>query len=192
MELIKKGAEAEIYKDENKIIKKRVEKKYRQKILDMKLRKSRTKSEAKILEKANEIKIPVPKVIRKGKTDLEIEFIQGLVLKNVIEKNPALCKQIGKNIAKLHENGIIHGDLTTSNMILKDGKVYFIDFGLGFFSDRIEDKAVDLHLFKQVLESTHSKVSEKLFSEVVKSYLENYSKGSTVLNRLKKIEQRGS
>ncbi len=191
MRLIKKGAEAELYLDKNRLIKKRTEKKYRNKILDLKLRISRTKSEAKILEKSKEIGIAVPEIIHKGKTELELEFLNGSILKEIIENKVSLCDQIGKNIAKLHEKGIIHGDLTTSNMILKDEKVYFIDFGLGFFSDRIEDKAVDLHLLKQVLESTHPKIAEKAFSRISENYIKNYERGKEVVKRLEKIEQRG-
>jgi len=72
-----------------------------------------------------------------------------------------VCKQIGISIAKLHDNDIIHGDLTTSNMILDSKEnLWFIDFGLGFFSYKIEDKAVDLHLIHHALEAKHYKKFE--------------------------------
>ena len=74
------------------------------------------------------------------------------------KKQKKICEKIGENIAKLHEANIIHGDLTSSNMILhvdennfKD--VYFIDFGLGFISPKVEDKAVDLHLIREAFEA---------------------------------------
>jgi len=94
-------------------------------------------------------------------------------------------REIGRSVRKLHDANIIHGDLTTSNMILKD-KVYFIDFGLGFFSTRIEDKAVDLFLFKKALESKHHEVWEECFKEVLKAYGDQ-----KVMERLKEIEKRG-
>jgi Kae1-associated kinase Bud32 len=89
----------------------------------------------------------------------------------------------------MHDKDIIHGDLTTSNMILKE-KVYFIDFGLGFNSTRIEDKAVDLHLLRQAFESKHYKHFEEFFKEVLEGY--KLSKNwKEVLNRLEKVEMRG-
>ncbi len=191
MKLIKSGAEAEIYLKKNSIIKRRINKGYRQAELDSKLINSRTKSEVKILSKLERLGVPVPTIKFSNKSEIEMEYLDGPILKNIIEKNLDLCEKIGNNIALLHKNGIIHGDLTTSNMILKDSKVYFIDLGLGFFSDRIEDKAVDLHLLYQVLESTHSSVANEAFSKILKAYQKNYIKGKEVINRLEKVELRG-
>ncbi|MEM4719744.1 MAG: phosphotransferase, partial [Candidatus Pacearchaeota archaeon] len=98
---------------------------------------------------------------------------------------------VGQIIAKLHKEDIIHDDLTTSNMILKEDKIYVIDFGLSFISKRIEDKAVDLHLIKQSLEAKHWRNFKNLFEWLVKSYKENYEKAQEVLERLKKVEKRG-
>ncbi|MAG50631.1 Kae1-associated kinase Bud32, partial [archaeon] len=101
-----------------------------------------------------------------------------------------ICEKIGKNISILHDNDIVHGDLTTSNMILKKDKVYFIDFGLGFISDKTEDKAVDLHLLKKALMTKHYRIFEKSFENVLKGYKENKD-FKEVLNRLEKVESRG-
>ncbi|GAH70572.1 unnamed protein product, partial [marine sediment metagenome] len=125
-----------------------------------------------------------------------------------LKKQKKVCKLIGESTAKLHNADIIHGDLTTSNMILKDNKIisheqklkggvgrkrgslYFIDFGLGFISHKFEDKAVDIHLLKQALEAKHFKNWEILFREVLKGY--SKSKDSEiVLERLNKVEKRG-
>ena len=190
------GAEALILLDKNKIIKKRVKKSYRIPELDEKIRKLRTRSETKLLEKALKI-IPVPKIIKSDDKTKEIlmEFIKGKKLSkhldNFSEKQQLkIFKQVGKNIAKLHDSDIIHGDLTTSNMILKENKVYFVDFGLGFISHKIEDKAVDLHLLKQVLEARHFKNWDKLFREILKNY--KISKDSKkVFERIKQVEKRG-
>ena len=72
-------------------------------------------------------------------------------------------------------------------MILKDNKVYFIDFGLGFFSDKIEDKAVDIYLLREVLEGEHD---VSVFNDILEGYknCEDYDK---VIDRLKKVERRG-
>ncbi|MBL7147421.1 MAG: Kae1-associated serine/threonine protein kinase [Nanoarchaeota archaeon] len=192
MRILKQGAEAIIIKDGNKIIKDRIKKNYRLKEIDERLRKFRTKREAKLLEKAD---INVPKVLKLdlGNKKIEMEFIDGRLLKDVLDglKNRnKVCEQIGEEIAKLHDKDIIHGDITTSNMILKEGKVYFIDFGLGFFSKKIEDRAVDLHLLKQALESKHYKYFKESFEHVLKGYKKskNYKE---VLERLEKVEKRG-
>jgi len=192
------GAEALIFLDKNKIIKKRVKKSYRLKELDDKIRKLRTRSETRLLEKASKI-IPVPKMIKMNEKEKEIlmEFIKGEKISDNLNDFPEkkqylVMKKVGENIAKLHDSNIIHGDLTTSNMIFneKENKVYFIDFGLGFHSTKVEDKAVDLHLLKQALEAKHFNTWEKLFAEVLKGY--KISKDyKQVFERFKKVEKRG-
>ena len=122
-------------------------------------------------------------------------FIDGKKLsdyldKFLLKKQKEVCKLIGESTAKLHDADIIHGDLTTSNMILKDNKIYFIDFGLGFISHKFEDKAVDLHLLKQALEAKHFKNWEILFREVLKTY-SKFKDSEIVLERLKAVEKRG-
>ena len=99
-------------------------------------------------------------------------------------------KRVGKKVAKLHNLNIIHGDLTTSNMIVRE-KVYFIDFGLGFVSSKVEDKAVDLHLLKQALASKHHKQFEECFSAVMEGYKAEIKDFSAVEKRFKKVERRG-
>ncbi len=157
MKEIARGAEAVLYEDKNTIIKHRLKKTYRIKELDDELRKQRTKREANLLKK---ITIPHPTLIQTDeKEKIVMEKIKGEKLREVLDKKPVLAKRVGELVAELHNKHIIHGDLTTSNMILdKDNKVVFIDFGLSFHSHKIEDKAVDIHLFKQALNSKHHKV----------------------------------
>lgn len=193
--ILARGAEAVLIKKENEIIKKRIKKSYRIKELDERLRKQRTRREAKLIEKANKL-IPAPKIIsiNEKNNEITIEYISGKKLSNNLEKLPyqEICRQIGNNIAKLHDSGIIHGDLTTSNMIYKENEkaVYFIDFGLGFHSNRIEDKAVDLHLIKEALEAKHHSIYEKAFSAVLQGYKISKNCKET-LKRLEKVERRG-
>ena len=151
MNLIAKGAEAELFLDGKIIVKNRIAKSYRIKDLDIFLRKSRTKREAKILSKLN---IAAPELIKVSDSSIEMSYVEGEKVRDILDKNLSICKEIGQKIAKLHNQGIIHGDLTTSNMIYNN-EVYIIDFGLSFFSHKIEDKAVDLHLLRQALESKH-------------------------------------
>ncbi|MEK6819900.1 MAG: RIO1 family regulatory kinase/ATPase [Nanoarchaeota archaeon] len=240
--IIQTGAEAQIILKNNNILKRRVKKSYRIKELDEKIRKLRTRSETKLLEKASKI-ICVPKVIESSeeKKEIILEFIDGKKLSDnlnnfPLKKQKEICIEIGKNIAKLHDEEIIHGDLTTSNIIYSDNskkyfnkasavgvgeqfrernllnqkraglrvgwgsiskskkisrfQIFFIDFGLGFISNRLEDKAVDLHLLKEALEAKHFQNWEILFEEVLKGHKisRNFQK---VLKQFRKVESRG-
>jgi TP53 regulating kinase-like protein len=192
--LIAQGAEAKIFLENNKVQKSRIVKSYRHPIIDDNLRKRRTKSEAKILSKALKLGISVPRVLDVNKYDLEIEYICGDRLSEKLDSYPekkqfSVMEKIGKETATLHKNDIIHGDLTTSNILLKENKVFIIDFGLGFFSKKLEDKAVDLHLIKQALEAKHYQNNDKLFEGFLKGY--NWKGKKLVLERLQIVEKRG-
>ena len=118
-------------------------------------------------------------------------MIQGNKIRDILYKDPAaLSEEIGKKIGILHSNDIIHGDLTTSNMILEK-EIKFIDFGLSFFSNKVEDKAVDLHLLRQALESKHHDIWEKCFEAALKGYKQGYPAYKEVISRLEKVEARG-
>jgi len=191
-----RGAEAILYKKDSVIIKKRISKGYRIKILDEKLRKERTKREVRLLVEAKRNGVNVPKVIEKDLINfkIEMEYIEGDVLKDVLDKMDSsglknVSKEIGKSLSKLHNAGIIHGDLTTSNMVLRGDKLYLIDFGLGRISTKIEDKAVDIHLLKSSLVSKHSRVWKDAFDEIIKNY--NAKDKERILQRMKEIEKRG-
>ncbi|MDP4039030.1 MAG: KEOPS complex kinase/ATPase Bud32 [Candidatus Pacearchaeota archaeon] len=197
--IIARGAEAIISLSKNKIIKNRIPKSYRHQDLDKKLRTRRTKAEEKLLKKSSQL-IPVPKLIpsqkplQPTKSDFTItmQFIKGKNLSNNLENLPfkEICKQIGRNLSILHDAGIIHGDLTTSNMIYSKNKLYFIDFGLGFHSNKIEDKAVDLHLISQAIKAKHNTIYKEAFSQILKGYKKS-AHFEQVLERLKKVEKRG-
>lgn len=193
--LIAQGAESKIFLDDNKIIKNRFRKTYRIKEIDEKLRKTRTKREAKILEKLQKINFPVPKLIKNdNENTIEMEFIDGTLLKDILNDGNCikLSREIGEKIAVLHNNNIIHHDLTTSNMILNEkNEIFFIDFGLSFFSTKIEDKAVDIHLLKEALESKHYEIWNKCYNAALESYEKNAIDGKEVLKRLKVVEKRG-
>jgi TP53 regulating kinase-like protein len=195
-QILAQGAEAIITKDKNKVTKHRISKSYRHKEIDEKIRKSRTRKEANILKKAKELKISVPELLKQEDFLLEMKFIEGDRLSEKLnsyeeKKQLLVLRKIGKEVAKLHQNDIIHGDLTTSNTLLKNEEIYIIDFGLGFISKRIEDKAVDLHLIKQALEAKHFQNYEKLFENFLESYTKEYKEAKEVLERLKKVEARG-
>lgn len=182
------GAEAKIYEKNGNIIKHRIEKKYRIKEIDLLLRKSRTNREAKVLKKLYDNKINVPKLIEKKENIIIMEKINGYKLSDVLEKKDyiSISKELGKIIKKVHNLGIIHGDLTTSNILLNKNKIFLIDFGLSFFSHKIEDKAVDLHLLEKALESKHYTIYKNCFKEILKFYNDK-----DVINRLKQVKLRG-
>ena len=201
-EILSQGAEAIITQQGEEVIKQRIAKSYRLKELDEKIRKLRTRSEAKLLEKASKI-ISVPKVLKvdENKKEIVMKAIEGKRLSGNLDKfsskkQKEICERIGENIAKLHEANIIHGDLTTSNMILHVDEnnfedIYFIDFGLGFISSKAEDKSVDLHLIREAFEAGFADKGENMFNWVKEGYSKNYKDAHLILERFKAVEKRG-
>ncbi len=204
--LIHKGAEAHLFVEywNSRIIlrKYRIPKKYRIPELDFKLRSERTKHEARLIFSAKQAGVLVPLIyfVDVPNTTIIMQFIPGKSFRDILHERKTLDKyvsnlflQVGRNVALLHKNNIIHGDLTTSNMILYKEKIFLIDFGLGFFSSDIEDKAVDLHLLKTVIKSTHEYVFPEAFNLVLDSYVKEYNSpdAEKVVNRITDIERRG-
>lgn len=190
---IAQGAEAKLYLEDGEIIKDRIKKDYRIKEIDDRLRKFRTRREAKVISKLHAIDFPGPKLIDCDEKEIiSMEYIDGPKLRDILDTSnyARISEEVGKKVAIMHNNHMIHGDLTTSNMIFRD-EVYFIDFGLSFFSHKIEDKAVDLHLLKQALESKHYKIWEKCFKAVIHGYKKEAKDAEHILERLKQVEGRG-
>lgn len=165
MKLIKKGAEADIYQtkwDKSKaILKIRKVKHYRNSLLDSKIRKQRTIKESQILSQVKSFGIPTPLVyfVNLEKSSIVMQEIPGKPVHDLPEsKIIELSKEIGKLVGLLHKNGIMHGDLTTSNFILFHDIVYVVDFGLSQNTIKSEDQAVDLRLIKEILNSAHAKI----------------------------------
>jgi len=188
MALIASGAEAIIALDGNTIIKTRIQKRYRLKEIDESIRRERTKTEAKLISEARRCGVPTP--IIKDVTDFEIkmEYIDGTALKHII--TPELSEKTGEIIGKLHACGIVHGDLTTSNILFKDGKLYLIDFGLAYLDKTLEARGVDIHVLFQTFESTHEK-HEELIEAFRKGYARTFQGAEEVMGRVREIEARG-
>ncbi len=199
MKLIAQGAEAKLYQDNAAVIKERIAKAYRHPELDESLRKFRTRREAKVLQKLEDLQFPAPHLreFSDKRMSIVIDFVPGNTLKEVLQQNAEqaehLAKEIGQRIGQLHQADIIHSDLTTSNMIKhqESGEVNFIDFGLSFFSEKVEDKAVDLFLLDRALETTHVDLYPKIFEQVLEGYQEEYDYAEDVLSRLQLVEKRG-
>jgi len=190
------GAEAVLFRDRGRILKERLSKSYRLPQIDESLRKFRTRREAKILKRLEELNFPAPRLHEfcDKRMNIFMDFIPGEQLKEIIEDDfQILAEEIGRKVALLHKNNIVHGDLTTSNMIKHEEtrELNFIDFGLSFFSDKVEDKAVDLFLLERALESKHYRIYPEVFEKVVESYRENYPEAERVLERLEKVKGRG-
>ncbi|NJE61312.1 Kae1-associated kinase Bud32 [Thermococcus sp. 21S7] len=213
MRMIKQGAEARIYlgefgeyfgaellPGERIIIKHRIPKRYRIREIDERLRKERTVREARVLHRAKEFGVNCPYVYEVDTRDMKIamEFIDGERLKELLERLPMeerlkLCREIGRQVGRLHEAGVVHGDLTTSNMILREGRVYLIDFGLADFDPTLEARGVDLHLLRRAMESTHYTWFERGFEAVLEGYSEvrGEEKAEEIRAKIEEIESRG-
>ncbi len=196
MKLLSKGAEAEIFEEnflgEKAVLKKRVPKKYRVKELDAKIISERTKQECNLIAAAKKAGVRTPVIFYANKKTGEIvlEKIEGKKAKDMSPKKiEQACVFIGRDVARLHEAGIIHGDLTTGNIFLKGKKVIFVDFGLGFFSQKIEDRAVDLLVLKKILFGAHSS-AEHAWEKVLEGYRKKSAKAGEVISRIAEIEKR--
>lgn len=206
--IISKGAEATLFHGywfgKEVIFKHRIPKDYRHENLDKRIRKSRTLNEGRALIKIKQYDINVPQVyeIDTKNSIIIMRFIKGEKLKNIMDDLPdsnlkKILKKIGEMVAILHSNGHIHGDITTSNILITDTEdIFLIDFGLHDYSDSIEDKSVDLHLFKRVLVSSHGKISEKCFNFFLEGYREKsiqigFNDYEQIIKNISVIETRG-
>ena len=198
MKPIAQGAEAILYKDRGTIIKERLSKAYRLPHLDESLRQFRTRREAKILQKLEELNFPAPHLrdFSDKRMSIVMDFVPGEKLRDVLAENDdyeVLAQEIGEKVGRLHQNDIVHGDLTTSNMIQhgETGELMLIDFGLSSFSDKIEDKAVDLHLLDRALESKHHEKYPGIFDKVLEGYRKSNPEAAEVLKRFAQVQRRG-
>ena len=195
--LIRQGAEANLYKSEylgkDALIKERIPKSYRNAELDSEIRKKRTKEEAQLLHNAKMLGVRTPLIyeIEREGSAIIMEFIEGKRMKDALNgKNLNLCKLLGNKIGILHANGIVHGDLTTSNIIIHNGAPTFIDFGLGFYSRKIEDFAVDLLNFKKTYNATHFNLPGG-WELLLRGYMkESGARAKQVIKQVAEIEAR--
>lgn len=203
--LLKKGAEASLFLSDwqgrRVITKVRIPKRYRPDVLDKRIRSYRTIHEPQLINEAKAAGVPTPLIYLVNVADAAIimEFIDGkqvkLLLNEVSKKErKEICVRIGELVGKLHKAGIIHGDLTTSNMILSlEGKIFFVDFGLGEKNIELEAKGVDLHLLKRAMQSTHYMFWEECYQAVLCGYSSVLGEDLTekVYQKIIEIERRG-
>lgn len=203
--LVKKGAEASLYLADwygrKVIIKTRFPKRYRPAELDEKIRSYRTMHEPVLMHEAKKAGVSTPTIflVDPKNATIILEFIEGTQVKQLLDtvpkkKRQELCVKIGELIGKLHKHGVIHGDLTTSNMLVDgEGKIFLVDFGLGEKSVELEARGVDLHLLKRALQSTHYHFAQECFEDVLRGYsaVLDEEAPKEVIAKIVEIERRG-
>ncbi|EYU40902.1 hypothetical protein ABFS82_14G201300 [Erythranthe guttata] len=206
--LIKQGAEARVFEStfvgKRSVVKERFSKKYRHPSLDTKLTVKRLNAEARCMTKARKLGVltPVLYAVDPLMHTLTFEFVVGPAVKDVLlgfglkgiveEQLDDIATQIGNAIGKIHDGGLIHGDLTTSNMLIRHdtNKLVLIDFGLSFTSTLPEDKAVDLYVLERALLSMHSSCGN-VMDKILAAYRKSSKQWSSTLNKLAQVRQRG-
>ncbi|XP_049636474.1 EKC/KEOPS complex subunit TP53RK [Suncus etruscus] len=211
LELVKQGAEARVFRGRflgrAAMVKHRFPKGYRHPDLEARLSRRRTVQEARALLRCRRAGISAPTVffVDYASNCLYMEEIEdSMTVRDYIqsimetEKTPqslfALAQTIGQVLARMHDEDLIHGDLTTSNMLLKQPldqlKITLIDFGLSFVSALPEDKGVDLYVLEKAFLSTHPN-TETVFKAILKSYSAASKKANPVLKKLDEVRLRG-
>ncbi len=200
MKLLKKGAEGDIFlttwNKKKAILKDRKKKDYRNSSLDQRIRKQRTIRECEIISEVKSFGVSTPLIYNMDTKNCTIimQYIVGTLVNDLSEsKLIKSCIEIGKIVGLMHKNGIMHGDLTTSNFIISKGKMFVLDFGLANKTMKPEDHAVDLRLLKEILNSAHTKIMNKAWSNFLKGYKSAVGTAyfSKITNLVKVIESRG-
>lgn len=200
--ILYRGAEAVIcltrYRRKQVVQKRRVKKSYRIKEIDDRLIAYRTKEEAKLITLARTCGVSVPLIYDVDLVGgvITMEYLRGKRIKDILNalgssERARVCRMVGESIARLHNHDIIHGDITTSNMILLDDRIHFIDFGLGSINGEVEAKGVDLHVLMEAFDSTHSQYPD-CFNDVFEGYKTQFhGDASTVKKKIDEIVRRG-
>ena len=202
--LIAKGAEADLLLDPDwngvkALIKRRGEKRYRHPELDREIRRLRTIHEASIIHRAKGAGVPTPVIYQVDPDDATIvmEFVEGERVRDIVddlteEERRRLFTAIGVLAGRLHGAGIIHGDMTTSNIINTAEGPVFVDFGLGEVSSETEKRGVDLNLMHRMLTSTHFRYTKELFADFREGYVEGLGEeAEEALERMEEVSRRG-
>lgn len=124
-----------------------------------------------------------------------MEKINGLSVKEAIIQSlmpmEVLGRLLGEIIANLHSADIIHGDLTTSNILLRKDLPVLIDFGLASVSNSAEDRAVDLYVLERAINSTHPECGQQLFHAILSAYGSTVNNAKATLSKLADVQLRG-
>ncbi|MDD1674313.1 MAG: Kae1-associated kinase Bud32, partial [Methanomicrobiales archaeon] len=183
-----RGAEAVVEIGELDVKKSRCSKAYRMPALDHRLITERTRAEARLIAQARRSGVPTPIIRDITENTIVMERINGALLKHSLA--PGTVREAGRMVGRLHRAGIVHGDLTTSNLIVRNGTCVLIDFGLAQVSSEVESRGVDVHVFFQTLKSTTPDAPE-LRVAFIEGYRDQFPGAREVLEREKAIEKRG-
>ena len=202
--LLYKGAEADVVRGEwqglDAVFKIRKPLTYRLPVLDEAIRRQRTLREADMIHLAKRAGVQAPFLyhIDPPAATLVMEFVKGDRVKDLVgslpeEETGGLFLQFGREVAKLHSAGIMHGDLTTANVVRRDHGLVLIDFGLSIRTQRIEDHAVDLRLIKETLVGAHSDIASAALEALYRGYgaIVGPARSRAVFKQLQNIERRG-
>lgn len=192
-----RGAEATVERDETNVVKTRVPKSYRHPALDERLRRERTRSEARVTSDGRRAGVPTPVLwdVDGSEYRLVLEHVGSADLRDALTESRV--RDVGRSLATLHAAGIVHGDPTTRNVRVESGfesepesepRTWLIDFGLAYYTDSIEDYAMDLHVFYQSLNGT-ADTPEPLITAFEDAYRE--AGDENVIDQLREIEGRG-
>lgn len=200
---IARGAEAVVtqtpYLSRRAVIKKRLPKSYRHPVLDKKLTSRRLAQEARVLLRLRKIGVKVPALyeVRQDTAELVMEYIEGVALKDMLggdcglDDGVGVMKQLGAVVARMHRADIVHGDLTTGNvLVVGDSDVCLIDFGLSHGNGTDEDMAVDLYVLERAVISAHAESAQPLNDAFIEAYANEIGRPS-VLTRLAEVRARG-
>lgn len=204
LETLALGAESVIFRvsrwGRQLVLKWRQTKPYLLKEIDSQLNKTRTSRECKMLTVARSLGVPTPTVYSVDLLNHTIlmDYIEGIQFKqlaNTLSSNrlTEICHQFGHLIAVLHRGDMVHGDPTTSNLIVDSkSKLWIVDFGLSEMNATTEMKGVDLHLIRRALETTHWDLEETMLEATLDGYLDTLGDDANdAISRMSEIRERG-
>jgi N6-L-threonylcarbamoyladenine synthase/protein kinase Bud32 len=189
-----RGAEARVSVGE-RVRKERVPKTYRHPALDGRLRRERTRSEARLTSDARRAGVPTPVVVDVDDREARLVFERVGADDLRADLSPAAVRAVGRHLGTLHDAGLVHGDPTPRNVRVggADGRVYLIDFGLGYYTGHPEDHAMDLHVFEGALAGVADGVDrlQEAFEDAYAAGRSDDEGRRRTLDRLREIEGRG-
>jgi TP53 regulating kinase-like protein len=202
--LLYRGAEADVVKGRweglDAVFKMRKPLRYRLAVLDNELRFQRTMREAEMPHAVKRAGVSAPHlyyVDPRGAT-LVMEYVEGPRVKDIVSRLSSgeiegVFETLGRSVARLHASKIMHGDLTTANLVRQDGRLVFLDFGLSLHTDRVEDHAVDLRLIKETIQGAHPAIADHAMKSLFAGYQAGVgaSRSKATLKQLRSIERRG-
>ncbi len=204
LELFHRGAEADLYTSHisswKVVVKRRIPKAYRDTVLDSSIRRERTITESSLIHESRlaGVKCPSLFAVDVENTSIVMTYIDGSLARDSIDgmnrkERIDIFTKLGEQIGRMHYGGIVHGDLTTSNLIISQDAPYLVDFGMARRSAQVEDRAVDLHLMQRSIVTSHRSDPTLCTSSFFKGYRKTIGNhmGVKVIAKAAEIARRG-